>query len=138
MAKLNPYLTFEGNCREAMTFYRDCFGGELKIMTVGESPAAAGMPKESHGDVMHARLESGPIVLMASDRLSPEKAVMGNCDALLVDCASGEEIESLFGKLSRGGVVNSALKKEFWGATYGDITDRFSFRWMLNYEAQKT
>jgi len=134
MATLNPYLTFEGNCREAMQFYATCLGGSLKIMTIGESAMAASMPKEMQDSVMHARLETGGLILMASDVLDGEGLVRGNATNLMLLCASEEEIHRLFDKLSTDGTVNSPVKVEFWGDTYGDLTDKFGVRWMLNYE----
>src|SRR5690349_13349663 len=67
MAQLNPYIFFSGNCRDAMTFYQSCLGGELNIQTVGESPAAAQMPAEAHNGVIHSMLQGGGVTIMASD-----------------------------------------------------------------------
>jgi len=136
MATLNPYLSFEGRCREAMQFYASCLGGDLKIMTVGESAVAASIPKEMQASVMHARLETGNLILMASDVLDSEKLIRGNATNLMLLCESEEEIRTLFDKLSAGGTVNAPVKVEFWGAVYGDLTDKFGVRWMLNYEKQ--
>jgi len=136
MATLNPYLSFEGNCREAMQFYAACLGSSLKIMTVGESAMAASMPKEMQASVMHARLETGALILMASDVLDGERQVRGNATNLMLLCASEEEIHRLFDRLSAGGTVNAPVRVEFWGAMYGDLTDKFGVRWMLNYDKQ--
>jgi PhnB protein len=132
MARLNPYLTFNGNCREAMTFYKDCFGGKLDIQTVGESPASAQMPDQMKNSVMHSQLESDKIVIMGSD-LVPEKLSQGNTLALMLDCVNEQEIRSLFEKLAVGGKVNQQVQDTFWGALYGELVDKFGVRWMLNY-----
>jgi PhnB protein len=134
MATLNPYLSFEGDCKAAMEFYRDCFGGTLRIMTVGESPMAAAMPAQMHSQVMHASLEAEGIAIMASDMLDGATLTRGNGTALMLQCGSEEEIRRLFGRLSAGGIANTPVKVEFWGAMYGDLTDRFGVRWMLNFE----
>ena len=134
MATLNPYLSFEGDCKAAMEFYRDCFGGTLRIMTVGESPMAASMPAAMHPQVMHANLETTGITIMASDMLDGTKLRIGNSMALMLQCGSEEEIRRLFNALSRGGTANTPVKVEFWGAMYGDLTDKFGVRWMLNFE----
>ena len=139
MASIIAYLTFDGNCREAMNFYKGALGGELTIMTVGQSPAAAQMPKESHDQVMHADLKSGSINLMASDNLGGERPVtVGSAISLMLNCSSEEEIRRIFPKLAVGGKVNSELKVEFWGSLYGDITDKYGLRWMLNFDMPKT
>jgi uncharacterized glyoxalase superfamily protein PhnB len=68
MTQLSPYLHFDGTCREAMTFYQSCFGGELRLMTVGESPMAARMPAKQHERILHASLKADSVSIMASGR----------------------------------------------------------------------
>ena len=134
MKCLVPYLTFVKNCREAMEFYHDCLGGELKLMTVGESPVAGQMPKDAQGRIMHAALSGGAFGLMASDDLGGDGASIGSAINLMIDCESEAEIRAIFPRLARGGKVNSELKVEFWGSLYGDLTDKFGLRWMLNFD----
>ena len=137
MTTLNAYLTFDGNCREAMTFYAACLGAELHLMTVGDSPAAAQMPAERHHHIMHSSLTKGSIALMASDLLGHDEFRPGNTITLMLQCSSEEEIRSLFARLARGAEVEAELKMEFWGAMYGALTDKFGLRWMFNYEVPK-
>jgi PhnB protein len=138
MATINAYLTFDGDCREAMTFYRDCLGADLKLMTVGESPVAAQLPVGTHSMIMHAALTKGPLTLMASDMMEQGAALSrGNSMCLMLYCSSEEEIRSYFAKLSAGGKVMTELKVEFWGSMYGDVVDKFGTRWMLNYDQPK-
>lgn len=133
MSVLIPYLNFEGNCNEAMNFYKECFGGELVVQTVAESPMAAQMPPEMKDLVIHARLEKGNIMIMASDAMDKEM-VHGSMITLMIQCDSEEEINSYFANLSAGGVVSMPLSKQFWGATYGQLTDKYGVLWSLNYE----
>ncbi|MDD2970016.1 MAG: VOC family protein [Lachnospiraceae bacterium] len=133
MSVLIPYLNFEGNCNEAMNFYKECFGGELVVQTVAESPMADQMPLEMKDLVLHARLEKGNIIIMASDAMDKEM-VNGSMITLMIQCDSEEEINSYFANLSAGGVVSMPLSKQFWGATYGQLTDKFGVLWSLNYE----
>jgi PhnB protein len=135
MAQLNPYLHFNGNCREAMTFYKACLGGELSMQTVGESPMAAQMPKEAHKNVLHSALVKDGLVLMGSDMMEPGGVVKGNDMTLCLVCKSKEEIETFFSKLSAGGKVTHPLKEEFFG-TFGDLTDKFGFNWMFQFDKQ--
>lgn len=135
---LNPYLTFEGNCREAMTFYKDCLGGELTMQTVGESPACKDMPSENQEKIMHAALmKNGTVLLMASDDLGPEKVVRGNNISLSLQCTSDEEINSLFPKLAEGGKITMPLAEQFWGGRFGMLTDQFGMNWMMNHQKTK-
>ena len=139
MTKINAYLTFDGNCREAMTFYQECFGGELTIQTVAESPMAEQTPEAEKDKVMHANLTKGDLVLMAADMIEHEGAgnervVQGNAIALSLDCSSEDEINMFFSNLSAGGQVTMPLAEQFWGATFGMLTDKFGLNWMLNYD----
>jgi len=132
MSKITPYLFFDGNCREAMNFYHDCLGGELKMQTIGESPAAASQPPEAGWRIMHATLDKGDLALMASDMMFGG-LTHGNSVSLTLECGSEEEIKTFFVALSKGGKVTSELKKEFWGGTFGQFDDKYGFHWMLNY-----
>jgi PhnB protein len=137
MKSLVPYLTFGKNCREAMEFYHDCLGGKLTLMTVGESPMAGKMPAEAGGLIMHADLEGGAFGLMASDDIGGDDVTVGSAISLMVYCESEGEIRAIFPKLARGGKINSELKVEFWGSLYGDLTDKYGLRWMLNFDLPK-
>jgi PhnB protein len=128
-----PYLHFGGNCREAMTFYHECLGGDLAMQTVGESPMAAQMPAEVQQQIMHASLMRGEVRLMASDMMQ-EPPARGNTISLMLYCTSEAEIRDYFSKLSAGGTVNFPLGQQFWGATYGELTDKFGINWLLNYD----
>jgi PhnB protein len=134
MTQINAYLHFGGNCAEAMRFYKDCLGGELKMQTIGDSPMAAQMPKEIHGNVIHSVLEKDGFVIMASDMMEPGGVVQGNTMTLCVVADSKQEIETLFSKLSVGGTVGHPLKEEFFG-TFGDLTDKYGIDWMFQFGA---
>lgn len=136
MKPLTPYLFFGGDCRDAMNFYQDCFGGSLEIMTYADGPADA-CPDACPGGVadkdkiMHACLTAGDLVLMASDNpMGPP--VAGDNVSISVHCESVAETERLFAALGRGGTVKMALADTFWGAHFGMLADRFGFHWMLN------
>ncbi|HEM61771.1 MAG TPA: VOC family protein [Chloroflexi bacterium] len=132
MAKLNPYLVFNGNCQEAMEFYTACLGGELELNTVAGSPVADQMPAEMQDKILHSMLASGDIVIMAADMVGEEGYKPGNTIALNLLCESTEELERLFSSLSEGGVVTQPVGDEFFG-TFGALTDRFGVGWMLLY-----
>jgi PhnB protein len=130
---LTPYLSFEGNCREAMTFYQECLGGELMIQDVAGSPAAEHMSAEAQNGVLHASLTNGNMVLLGSDA-GGQKVTRGNTIALSINCSSDEEITTWFRKLSDGGNITMPLEDTFWGAKFGMLTDRFGMDWLLNYD----
>lgn len=129
---LDPYIFFRGNCREAMEFYKSIFGGELTIQTYGDVK----MGDENQRDwVMHAMLDGGLVKLMASDT---EKA-SAKAAKISLSLGDGDEatLRPIFEKLSAGGSVFSELKKEFWGDTFGSLTDKYGIEWMVNIPAAR-
>ncbi len=134
MPQLNPYMTFNGNCRAAMTFYQECLGGELILQTFGEAPMSDQLSAEIKERILHSSLMSNGMALMASDMMGSEPVVQGNTISLSLNCNSDEEINNFFSKLSSGGQITSPLKVEFWGAVFGMFTDQFGMHWLLNYQ----
>lgn len=134
---MHPYLTFNGNCREAMTFYKDCIGGELTIQTIGESPLAEKMPQQMRDCVLHAALTNGAVVMMGSDMVPATGLVKGNSVSLALQCNSEEEIRACYAKLAAGGKADHPIELTFWGALFGDLTDQYGNHWLLNYEQVK-
>ncbi len=135
MTQINAYLNFNGNCREVMTFYKDSLGGELTLQTVEGSPLESQCSGAMKHHILHSTLQKDDLVLMASDMTGPEGYIKGNTMSLSLNCSSGDEIETFFSNLSSGGQVIHPLAKQFWGATFGVLTDKFGVRWMLNYDA---
>ena len=134
MSQINSYLTFSGNCREAMEFYQSCLGGELFFQTVGETPLAGKMPEKMKNMILHSTLTNGDLKLMASDMVSEKGLIRGNGVSLMLNCESEEEIYRVFRSLSEGGIIGHALENTFWGAIIGDFTDKFGNNWLLHYE----
>lgn len=133
MAQISSYLTFNGNCREAMIFYKECLGGDLVFQTVGESPLAVKMPPKMKDFILHATLTKGTLVLMGSDMVPESGLIRGNSVSLSIDCESEKEIKSFYKNLSSGGTAEHPLENTFWGALFGDLTDKFGNHWLLNY-----
>ncbi|MCB0705186.1 MAG: VOC family protein [Saprospiraceae bacterium] len=133
MAQIHSYLTFNGNCREAMTFYQECLGGNLFLQTVGDSPLADGMPERMKECILHASLSKEGMVLQGSDMVPPTGLVKGNTVSLSLECSSEEEIKKVFKKLSKEGRSDHPLQDTFWGALFGDLTDKYGNHWLLNY-----
>ncbi len=134
MTKINSYLTFNGNCREAMTFYKECLGGELSFQTIGESPMAEKMPAQMKECILHSTLTTQGFILMGSDMTPETGLIKGNAHSLMLDCSSEEEIKKKFNKLSAGGEIKHQLENTFWGALFGDLQDKFGNNWILNFD----
>ncbi|NMN39617.1 VOC family protein [Pedobacter sp. SG918] len=137
MASINSYLTFNGNCREAMTFYQECLGGELTLETIGESVIVDKMPNIMKRSIMHAVLAKDDLVIMATDMVEERGLIKGNSISMMLNCSSEEEAQSFYHKLSAGGKVSHPLQETFWGALFGDLTDRFGNNWLINYDKNR-
>jgi len=133
MTKISPYLRFQGNCREAMTFYKQCLRGELVLTAVKETPMAKQMPAEIQDSIMHATLTKGDLTLLGSDMAGPEGVTKGNSLVLQLECNSEEELKGLYSKLSSGGKATYPPSPSFWGGLYGQLGDKFGNEWMLNF-----
>ncbi|MDI3319852.1 VOC family protein [Pinibacter soli] len=133
MKAFDPYLAFNGNCREAMEFYQKAFGGELKIMTYGEAPGGnqSGDEKDL---VMHSQLVKDGITLMASDGMGDNKVTFGSSVSVSLQCSSKEEADTFFKGLNDGAKITMPLQDTFWGAYFGMLTDKFGIHWLLNYD----
>ena len=132
MNQLVTYLTFNGNCREAMSFYKSCLGGELEFQTIGESPMAERMPDDLKGYILHSTLRSGPMLLMGTDMVGEHGLVKGNAISILIECQDEGEIQGIYQQLSIGGQATHPLEPTFWGALFGGLTDRYGNNWLLH------
>jgi PhnB protein len=134
MAKINPFIKFnDAKCREGMNFYKDILGGELEIMTIGESPMKDDVSADKQNLIMHSTLKKGDWMLIGSDMMR-DKAVIGDNVGVSLDCESEEEINRVFKKLAEGGEVFMAPEEAFWGAIFGMVTDKYGVEWMLNFQ----
>jgi len=130
-ASLNPYLMFDGNAKEAMEFYHDVLGGDLKVQTFGEVPDMP--PPAGYEDrVMHAQLDADGVVIMASDPPPGNTVQFGDNVNLSLVGTDSERLTRVFQDLSEGGKVTMPLARQFWGDTFGAFTDRFGVHWMVN------
>ncbi len=134
MTQINAYINFNGNCREAMSFYKECLGGELTLQTIAGTPFEARCPAGMENQIMHSSIIKDGLILMASDMIGPDGFKPGNNVSLSVNCSTEEEINSFFSTLSAGGKVIDPLRAQFWGALFGCIEDKFGIRWIFNYD----
>lgn len=129
MTQINVYLSFNGNCGEAMKFYQHCFGGELTLQSVEESPMAKQWPKSVQKNILHASLSKENLVILGSD-MGSESLVTGNTVSLAISCSTEEEINRFFSNLSEGGKVSHPLHK-FFDGTIGALTDKYGINWLF-------
>lgn len=112
--QINSYLTFNGNCREAMTYYQKCLGEKLFFQTVGESPMSEKMPKKMRDCTLHSTLTNGSLVLMGSDMVGENGLLKGNAVSLILNCITEKEIRSCYKNFHR-----AENKRNLWKILFG-------------------
>jgi PhnB protein len=136
MGKHAVYLMFNGNCKEALNFYKEKLGGNIEfIQTYGESPMDT--TEEQKDKVMHATLDLQGFQVMASDSDGKRNVNFGDNFSIALDFKSDGEVERAFSEMSTGGQVTMPLQDTFWGAKFGMCTDKFGVNWMFNYDKPK-
>ena len=138
MLRSIPFLLFDGDCAEAMTFYKECLGGELTLSKLGDTPMKAMFPPEKHERIINANLKSGSVEISATDWMAAPEYLPhpGNTFSILMTGGTLDEVKPIFAKLSAG-----ASKDHFQDlhelpfGTYGQFTDKFGTRWI--FVAQK-
>jgi len=130
--KLNPYLAFDGRCREAFEFYAKALGGRISFMqTIGESPMASSTPPEAHGRVMHVTLQIGDEVLQGADA-PPGQFTKPAGFSVAVHFDDAAEGERVFSALSPNGNVQMPFQATFWAKGFGMLVDQFGTPWIVN------
>jgi PhnB protein len=133
-ATLSPYLNLNGNAAEAMRFYQSVLGGELYVQTFGD----AGMAQSDREKnlTLHAALTSDAIALYASDGRPDTEVKFGDNVHLNLQGNDAAALTQAFNGLSDGGQVDMPLAKQFWGDTFGMLTDKYGVHWMVNITAR--
>jgi len=133
MPHLDAYLTFDGNCADAMRFYERTLGGTLEVlMTHDESPMVGQTPPGSGKRILHARLALNGRVLMASDSMAGQPYAGMKGFSLALTFPTVADAQRIFNALADGGKVSMPLQKTFWAGTFGMLVDRFGTPWMVS------
>jgi len=127
---LNPYLNFSGKTKEAMEFYQKVLGGKLTMQTFAESGMAT--KDEDKNKIIHALLENDALTFMASDGNAQHPVHMGDNISMSISGTDETLLTRYFQGLAKGGKVDMPLAKQFWGDTFGMLTDKFGVHWMVN------
>ena len=129
-SRLNPYISFGDDARQALEFYERVFGGTLALNTFGE----AGQPDASYADkIMHGMLESANgFTLMGADTPPGMEHNPGNNIAVSLSGDDADELRGYWAKLAEGGTVSVPLEKQMWGDEFGMLVDQFGIAWMVN------
>ena len=131
--KLYPYLNFNGNCEEALNFYKSAFDADItQLGLYGDSPMES--PDEVKDKIIHGRVQFGDVIIMASDAMNEKDFTRSGDISLSIECETADQLEKVFAKMAEGGKVTMPLQDQFWGARFGMLTDKFGIHWMFNCE----
>jgi PhnB protein len=132
--RVEPHLTFAGDCEAAFRFYERLFGGQLFVMSYGSSPAGATVPEAWRGKIVHATLTLADGNRLLGADVLPEQFERPRGIYVLVALRDAEEAKRVFAALAEGGDVKMPLDKTFWSAAFGVVVDRFGTPWEITVE----
>jgi PhnB protein len=125
------HLTFNGNCRQAMTFYQKCLGGKLAFQTVSNTPVASVLPQKARKYILQATLRTDGLLLVGTDMVSEGGLLKGNAVCMLLHCKSEKAAKVVYGRLSRGGRKLQPVDANYFGIAMGGVTDRYGYHWIV-------
>jgi len=134
--ELTPYLNFEGNAEDVLNFYKDALNGEI-VMLSRYKDAPMPFDEDWKEKIMHARLKFGKSMIMISDGPKDFKTSFNGNIQLSVEIEDESKMEEVFDKLASGGKVKMPLQKQFWGAKFGMLVDKFGTGWMLSHQEKQ-
>lgn len=139
MLRCVPFLLFDGNCAEAMSFYHQCLGGDLVLTKLADTPMKDQFPPEKHSRIINARLTSGAIEISATDWMAAPALLpkLGNMSALFIQGGAYEELKPVFDRLGAGAERErfQELRNMPFG-TYGQFYDRYGVQWIFRGDAR--
>jgi PhnB protein len=134
---LYSYLTFNGNCRQAMTFYQKCLGGKLTFHSVSKTPGAHALPAASGKYIVQATLRNNKgLVLVGTDMVGDQGLLKGNAVSLLLHCKTKRHAQTLYSRLSRNGHKTQPLAVNYYGDVMGSVTDKYGYHWIVTASNQ--
>jgi PhnB protein len=129
-SKLNPYISYNGDARQAFEFYQSVFGGELALNTFGEFGASESPDADK---IMHASLEApNGFTLMGSDTPAEMEFKPGTTMSVSLSGDDSDDLRGYYEKLAEAGTVTMPLEKQMWGDEFGMVIDQFGVSWMVN------
>jgi PhnB protein len=130
--RVNPHLSFDGQCEAAFRLYEGCLGGHVTLMLrYAETPMAAQLPVEWHSKIIHATLTAGDLVLTGADAW-PSGYLHPQGIFVLLHLDEPEEAERIFATFADGGQIQMPLQETFWAQRFGMLEDRFGIPWHIN------
>ncbi len=126
-----PFLSFNGNCHEAMHFYQACFGGRLQLQYLADAPDMENLPRDLANLIVSATLESEHIRLFATDLMDEEGIFNGNRVSLLFSSLQLDYLQSLFTRLAEKGTISGPFSNTLMAGAWSSLTDRYGVQWIF-------
>jgi len=131
--KISPYVSFNGNCADAVTFYEKAFNVKAEIMRYKEAPPENGYqtPEGTENLVMHAQFEIDGEIIMLCDMPPESPAKIGNNIAIMAEFDDVDSAKAAFDALKEGGNISMELQETFWSKCFGSLIDKFDINWNI-------
>jgi PhnB protein len=134
--KVTPYISFNGNCEEAVLFYKSVIGGEAQFMRFSDLPQDAGIPISNawKSKVMHGSLSTGGATIFFGDSWEEDPVSVGSNCTIHINVDSEDDVSRIVAGLAEGGTVTMPAERTFWGSNYGSLVDKYGVCWGVEYE----
>jgi PhnB protein len=126
-----PFLSFNGNCQDAMRFYQACFGGRLRLQFLADAPDRGAIPRELANLIVSATLESEHIRLFATDLMEEEGIFNGNRVSLLFSSFQVDYLQSSFTRLAENGTISGPFTNNIMAGEWSSLTDQYGVQWIF-------
>ena len=132
--RICPYISFSGNCDEAVRFYEKAFNVKAEVMRYRDASPENGYETQTGSEnlVMHAQFEIGGAVIMLCDTPPEYPVITGGNIAVMAEFDSADEAKKTFDVLKEGGDVSMELQETFWSKCFGSLTDKFGITWNIS------
>jgi len=132
--KISPYISFSGNCEEALSFYEKAFNVKAEIMRYKDAPEDNGyqVQESTKNLIMHAQFEIGGEIIMLCDTPPEYPINNGNNIGIMAEFDNVETAKSAFDALKEGGEVSMEMQETFWSKCFGSLTDKFGIIWNIS------
>lgn len=130
-----PFLSFNGNCHEAMHFYQACFGGRLRLQYLADAPDIKSLPRELATLIVSATLESEHIRLFATDLMEEEGIFNGNRVSLLFSSFQIDYLQSIFTRLAEKGIISDPFSNTLLAGAWSSLTDQYGVQWIFTIDS---
>ncbi len=130
--KISPYIHYNGDCEAALTFYKQCLGGYIAELNRYNGAPMHNIPSHYKDKILHCQFHFEESSFMACDIFPNAEIEKGNNIMLCISMDDPKKAKRIFNSLSKDGAITMPLEEQFWGALFGQLTDKFGISWMID------